>query len=55
MSDTETESTDEAVAAFLRAADDAYDEYEHGYTDADATLRRLESAIAELRSATESE
>ncbi|EMA20947.1 MULTISPECIES: hypothetical protein [Haloarcula] len=43
----------EAVEAFLSEADNAYDEYEQGYTDADATLRRLETAIEELRTATE--
>ena len=43
----------DAVEAFLNEADDAYGEYEQGYTDADATLRRLETAIDELRTATE--
>ncbi|MGB9933062.1 hypothetical protein [Haloarcula amylolytica] len=43
----------DAVEAFLNEADDAYGEYEQGYTDADATLRRLETAIEELRTATE--
>ena len=43
----------DAVEAFLNEADNAYDEYEQGYTDADATLRRLETAIEELRTATE--
>jgi hypothetical protein len=43
----------DAVEAFLNEADDAYGEYEEGYTDADATLRRLETAIEELRTATE--
>jgi len=41
----------DAVEAFLNEADDAYGEYEQGYTDADATLRRLETAIEELRTA----
>lgn len=40
-----------AVEEFLRAADDAYLEYERGYADADATLRRLEPRIEELRDA----
>ncbi|GGK70529.1 MULTISPECIES: hypothetical protein [Haloarcula] len=43
----------DAVEAFLNEADDAYGEYEQGYTDADATLRRLETAIEELREAAE--
>jgi hypothetical protein len=38
-----------AVLAFLDEADDAYGEYDSGYVDADATLRRLETHIAELR------
>lgn len=42
-----------AVESFLSEADDAYGEYERGYSDADATLRRLETAIEELRAATE--
>lgn len=41
----------EAVAAFLSEADSAYEEYDRGYTDADATLRRLESAVEQLRTA----
>lgn len=45
----------EAIEAFLHAADDAYTEYERGYTDADATLRRLEGAIETLREATDDE
>ncbi|MFB6309372.1 MAG: hypothetical protein ABEH35_08590 [Haloarculaceae archaeon] len=50
MSDLES-----AVEEFLRAADDCYEEYERGYTDADATLRRLEPRIEELRGALEDE
>lgn len=50
MSDNEVR---DAVEAFLNEADDAYGEYEQGYTDADATLRRLETAIEELRTASE--
>lgn len=42
-----------AVEAFLGEADSAYEEYEQGYSDADATLRRLEAAIEDLRTATE--
>jgi hypothetical protein len=42
---------DTAVEQFLAEADSAYEEYENGYSDADATLRRLEAAIEELRAA----
>ena len=42
---------DEAIEEFLRKADTAYKEYEQGYADADATLRRLESHVEELRDA----
>ena len=55
MTDVDADSTDEALATFFSAAEDAFDEYERGYTDADATLRRLESAIDDLRAATGSE
>ncbi len=44
---------DEAVERFLRKADDAYAEYEQGYADADATLRRLERHLDRLRDAVE--
>ena len=43
--------SDEAVEEFLERADAAYEEYEQGYADADATLRRLESHVEELRDA----
>ena len=42
---------DDAIDRFLQKADDAYGEYEAGYADADATLRRLERHIEELREA----
>ena len=42
---------DDAIDRFLQKADDAYGEYEAGYADADATLRRLERHIKELREA----
>ncbi|MFQ3319341.1 MAG: hypothetical protein ACI8UR_001229 [Natronomonas sp.] len=45
--------TEEAVERFLRKTDTAYDEYEEGYADADATLRRLEQHIEDLREATD--
>ena len=48
MSDESTD-TDAAVVEFLAAADAASEDYEKGYSDADATLRQLESAIEELR------
>ena len=44
---------DGAVEEFLRKADAAYEEYEQGYADADATLRRLEGPIEDLREAAE--
>ena len=50
MSDTDIAA---AVDQFLSEADAAYEEYDKGYTDADATLRRLETAIGELRAARE--
>ena len=42
---------DDAIEESLRKADAAYEEYEQGYVDADATLRRLEGPIEELRDA----
>ncbi len=45
--------TDEAVEEFLDRAEAAYEEYDHGYADADATLRRLERHIERLRDAVE--
>lgn len=44
---------EESVREFLRRADDCYGEYDNGYTDADATLRRLESHIDDLRETVE--
>ncbi len=43
--------SNDAVDRFLRKADDAYEEYERGYADADATLRRLRRHITALREA----
>lgn len=40
-----------SVREFLRSADDCYSEYENGYVDADATLRRLEGHVDDLREA----
>jgi hypothetical protein len=45
--------TEEAIERFLRKADSTYEEYQQGYADADATLRRLEGHIDELRDATD--
>lgn len=47
MSDDELER---AVAAFIADAERAYDEYEQGYADADATLRVLRSHLDRLES-----
>ena len=44
---------EESVRTFLSNADDCYSEYENGYTDADATLRRLDSHIEDLRDSVE--
>ena len=44
---------DDAIEEFLRKADAAYEEYEQGYADADATLRRLKGPIEDLREAGE--
>jgi len=44
---------DDAIEEFLRKADAAYEEYEQGYADANATLRRLEGPIEDLREAAE--
>ena len=39
----------EAVELFLDDADDALDEYEQGYMDADAALSLLDSYVDDLR------
>jgi archaellum component FlaC len=44
---------DDAIEEFLRKADAAYEEYDQGYADADATLRRLERHLEDLREAAE--
>jgi hypothetical protein len=43
--------TDDAVEEFLENADTAYGEYDRGYADADATLRRLKRHVEDLREA----
>lgn len=40
-----------AVAQFLDRADAAFDEYDQGYADADATLAVLRQHVDELRTA----
>ncbi|WP_262176586.1 hypothetical protein [Haloarcula laminariae] len=54
MSDS-SDDLEAAVDAFLSEADSAYEEYDRGYTDADATLRRLEGAVEQLRTASREE
>ena len=52
MSD-DSDDLDAAVEQFLADAERAYDEYEQGYADADATLRLLRSHIDHLQSEVE--
>jgi hypothetical protein len=40
---------DERLAAFLGEAETVFEEYDQGYMDADAALRRLRGHIDELR------
>lgn len=40
--------TDDAVEAFLSEAETIYSEYDDGYMDADAALRRLRTEIDAL-------
>jgi hypothetical protein len=49
MSENETD----AARALLRTAEEVYGEYDQGYLDADAALRRLRPAVEELRGAIE--
>lgn len=49
------EDVEAAVEAFLDRADDAFAEYDQGYADADAVVRRLRADIDDLREAVESE
>lgn len=37
-----------AIQEFLRKTDDAYREYEQGYANADATLRKLQDYVETL-------
>jgi len=49
--DAPDESLDDAVDAFLRDVDAAHDDYDRGYTDADATLSVVMSHVERLREA----
>jgi ribosomal 50S subunit-associated protein YjgA (DUF615 family) len=49
----DSDDLEEAVDRFLAAADDALHEYDQGYADADATLRRLRADVETLREASE--
>ena len=40
--------SDEAIERFLRKTRRAFEEYDDGYTDPDATLRKLRSYVDEL-------
>lgn len=44
---------EDAVETFLSDADECYADYDRGYDDADAALRRLETHIETLREASE--
>jgi len=44
---------DDELRAFFERFDDAYGEYEQGYADADATLRRIKNDVETLREAVE--
>ncbi len=44
---------EDSIREFLRNADACYSEYDDGYADADATLRRLDAHIEDLRDAVE--
>jgi hypothetical protein len=50
-----TDRTDatEAISEFLEEAALVYDEYDQGYMDADAALRRLRTGIDDLETAVE--
>lgn len=48
MTDTET-----AVETFLERADAVYEDYQKGYTDADAALSTLEAHVESLRETVE--
>jgi len=52
-SDPGDEPLEEVVAGVLADIDAAYDDYERGYTDADATLSVVMSHVERLRDASE--
>lgn len=47
---SDADDLEAAVRRFLRDAETAYEEYEKGYVDADATLRVLRSHVDHLES-----
>ncbi|GGM65858.1 hypothetical protein J2752_000248 [Halarchaeum rubridurum] len=55
MSDDETSDLETAVSDFLDGADAVYEDYDRGYTDADAALHVLESHLTDLREAYDEE
>ncbi|KPN30584.1 hypothetical protein SY89_01319 [Halolamina pelagica] len=48
-----SEEPEDAVAAFLDAADKVYSEYDQGYMNADVALSQLETRIETLRESVE--
>ena len=44
---------DDELAAFLQEAETVYEEYDQGYLDADAALRRLRPLVEDLSAAAE--
>jgi len=48
VTDPDREDLEAEVEAFLDDAETVYDEYDQGYIDADAALRRLRPEIEEL-------
>ena len=50
---TDMTDVDDQLEQFLNAADTAFEEYDQGYADADATLRVLRSHLEELRESIE--
>jgi len=49
MSDDGSNDLNVAVSNFLNGADSVYEDYERGYTNADAALHVLESHLDDLR------
>ncbi|MCU4717089.1 hypothetical protein [Halapricum hydrolyticum] len=46
--------SDAAIEQFLDAVDAAFEEYDQGYADADATLRVVRTHVDDLRDAVDS-